>query len=143
MEVCGKQGFWGGTRSAVKVFQYRLCNRAPVNCTRAPANFIEDYKTSWRHVVENISKFEHLDKKRTLSACEIIKCANAGEYAIKNSDTGVPCRHKTSCLGHYTDKRNRPHVRGLSRHICSGNYHYLRARTGQIGIVSVSYTHLR
>ena len=87
----------------------------------AAADLIEHNQALRRGMVQNIRHLTHLHHKGRLTGSEIVRCADAGKDAVGHADACTFCRHKAAHLRHQRDERNLTHIRGLTRHVWTGN----------------------
>ena len=76
--------------------------KSVVSRSAAP-DFIENHQTARRGIIQNVSRFVHLDGEGRLAGRQIVLGADAGEDAINQTDFGFARGHETADLRHQGD----------------------------------------
>ena len=87
----------------MKMFNRGPCNRETVKSRCAAPDFIKNHERLRRGLIEDRSRFDHLNHEGRATARQIIRGPHTRKQAINKPDTRALCRHKTSRLGHDND----------------------------------------
>ena len=101
--MCGKERLCTEQFFIADMFDDRPCNAKSVKGGRASADFVEYEKTLCGRVPQNICNFIHLHHKGTLSARQIVRCADTRENSVNNTDIRALCGDKAAKLCHQHD----------------------------------------
>jgi len=127
------------------VLDHSPCNGKSVKGTGSAADFIQNQKALGCSVSKDIGNLCHLHHKRTLSACQVIRCTYTGKDPVHDTDVCTVSRNKTSDLCHQYDQCCLTHVSRFTSHVRScdnGNTFFVIIQIGIIRYKHVILYHL-
>src|SRR5690606_26201376 len=81
-----EQGFRFEILMVMQMFDNCPGNGHTIVGAGSSADLIHENKTSMTQVVEDACGFSHLNHKCRFSACEVVRCADAGKHLINDTD---------------------------------------------------------
>ena len=105
----------------IAVFMYVLHDRAgdghSVVGGSASSDLVEKHEGTRRNVVEDHRGLEHLHHEGRLSAGNVVRSTDAGEYLVAVADAGLCGRNERTYLGHKDYEGRLPQEGGLTGHV--------------------------
>jgi len=81
------------------------------------AYFVQDQQRAARCMVKDVCRLNHLNHERRLAARNFVRCADAREDSIHQTNTGRVGRDKRADLCHEDNGGDLPNPGGFARHV--------------------------
>ena len=92
--IMGSEERFGMAFILMDILDNRPCDGDAVIGTGTSSEFVKEHETAFGEVIEDRRRFVHLDHEGGLTHGDIIRCADAREDLIHDTDRGALCGHE-------------------------------------------------